>query len=149
MSSLSESSILSGASGAGTADVAHQVSQSIRFNQEAKSLMHRSVPGSSAGATTSTVSLWFKLGGYAVGAGTTNYMFGAFYGSNGRYGSVTFTTDGKLQYYAQLNGASTSISPSPSYVLVFKTNRSFRDISAWYHLVLVHDTTQDEANERV
>ena len=53
------------------------------------------------------------------------------------------------QYYEQLNGASSSISPSPSYVLVFKTNRSFNDISAWYHLLLVHDTTQDEANERV
>ena len=149
MSSLSESSILSGASGSTGTAAAHQVSQSIRFNQEAKSFMYRSVPGSAAGATTSTISMWFKLGGYAIGAGTTNYMFGAFYGSNGRYGSLTFTTDGKLQYYAQLNGASSSISPSPSYVLVFKTNRSFRDVSAWYHLLLVHDTTQDEANERV
>jgi len=148
MSSLSESSILSGAS-ASQVTPAHQVSQSIRFNQEAKSLMYRSVPGSAAGVTTSTISMWFKLGGYAISAGTTNYMFGAFYGSNGRYGSVTFTSDGKLQYYAQLNGASTSISPSPSYVLVFKTNRSFNDISAWYHLLIVHDTTQDEANERV
>ena len=149
MSSLSESSILSGASGTTTAAAAHQVSQSIRFNQEAKSFMHRSVPGSAVGATTSTISMWVKIGGYAISAGTTNYIMGAFYGSNGRYGSVTFTTSGQLQYYAQLNGASTSISPSPSYVLVFQTNRLFRDISAWYHLLLVHDTTQDEANERV
>ena len=148
MSSLSESSILSGAS-ASQVTPAHQVSQSIRFNQSDKSFMYRSVPGSAAGATTSTISMWFKLGGYATSASTTNYMFGAFYGSNGRYGSVTLTTDGKLQYYAQLNGASSSISPAPSYVLVFKTNRSFRDVSAWYHLLLVHDTTQDEANERV
>ena len=148
MSSLSESSILSGAS-ASTVTPAHQVSQSIRFNQEAKSFMYRSVPGTAAGVTTSSISCWFKLGGYSTGASTTNYMMGSFYGSNSRYGSLTFTTDGKLQYYAQLNGASTSISPNPSYVLVLKTNRSFKDISAWYHLLLVHDTTQDEANERV
>ena len=149
MSSLSESSILSGASGTTTAAAAHQVSQSIRFNQEAKSFMYRSVPGTSAGVTTSTTSLWFKLGGYSTGASTTNYLLGSFYGSNSRYCSLTFTSDGKLQYYTQLNGASTSISPSPSYKLVFKTNRSFNDISAWYHLVLVTDSTNNVASERV
>ena len=64
MSSLSESSILSGASGSTGTAAAHQVSQSIRFNYADKALITQDSGGSFVKETTSTISMWVKRVGY-------------------------------------------------------------------------------------
>jgi|TARA_R100001460_G_scaffold46538_1_gene84191 hypothetical protein len=90
-------------------------------------------PSSNGSQRIMTFSTWLKLG--SIGS---NAFFST--GSSGSaLFSLYFQSAGKLQmeYY---NG-------STNYYL--RTNRLFRDVNAWYHLVMVLDTTQATASNRM
>ena len=132
MSSLSDSSILAGGSGAG--ESVYTIDQSIRFNASDTAYLNRT-PSSAGNQKTWTLSWWFKRGNLS-----TNYSF-----FNRRTGSggvtnvlIYLMTDDRLQFYLS-NGSSID---NPI------TTRKFRDTAAWYHCVATLDTTNSVTNDR-
>ncbi len=84
-----------------------------------------------------TFSHWVKMSDINHDIG----WFGTYNsGNNFRWGMMTAATDGAIDAYEH-NGS--------AYVWRRKTNRRFKDTSAWYHLMLVLDTTQSTAGDRV
>jgi|TARA_B100000085_G_scaffold240273_1_gene230591 hypothetical protein len=59
--------------------------------------------------------------------------------SGGNYSSIMFQNDA-LHYYDYYSGSSQA---------VLRTNRKFRDLNAWYHIVVRYDTSQSTADDRI
>ena len=144
MSSLSESSIVAGAS-ASTVTPAHTVNQSIRFDSTERAYITEDTAGSVSFSTTATVSMWVKKAYYA-NQGTRNMIWGAFYGSNARYDAMQFQSDDSLEFNIRSGGASTS---TGSGQVVRRTNQKFKDPHAWYNIVTVIDSTNTVQQERL
>ena len=112
---------------------AFEVANSCRFNDDDSAYM-RLTPGSSATSSRKmTASFWIKRGNLGI----TGRIFSADTGSNNR-DSLFFNSDDNLWLYIN-NGTDGNL----------KTNRVFRDPSAWYHIVLAIDTTQSTNTNRV
>ena len=62
-------------------------------------------------------------------------------GSHTYQGSIAFSSDDKLFIFEDSLGSGSG--------LYLKTNRVFRDTSAWYHIVIAVDTTQATSSNRV
>jgi hypothetical protein len=122
------SNILAGASGQGGAGYA--IERSLRFNSGDSAYLNRT-PSAAGNRKTWTWSGWVKL----VDHVNQSFIFGAAGGFQ-IYHSV-----GKIY----LDG---DASVSSSNYWTFATSRVFRDPSAWYHFVFVHDTTEAAANDR-
>ena len=60
--------------------------------------------------------------------------------SAGFYLSANTNTDNKIEYY-QVDGGSATVH--------IRTNRIFRDTSAWYHIVMQYDSAQSTASDRL
>jgi hypothetical protein len=97
--------------------------------------MHRT-PSSTGNRKTFTSSFWVKLG--KLGVNTQLPMPGVTHGVGSS--GISLTTANVLNAYIYYSG-------SWSGLLV--GTRVFRDPSAWYHFVIVVDTTQAVANERI
>jgi len=82
--------------------------------------------------TKCTLSVWLKLS--AIGADQTFCSIDTD-GSNEIY--YRFRSNNQLQVYAQITGGQ---------IFNYRTNRLFRDTSAWYHIVIAIDTTQAGGN---
>ena len=144
MAVLSSDLIRQGAAGASTG---YTIQNSYYNSAISRSFMTADTGGSFAGNKTFTYSFWIKKinkDSYITG-NNRNVFLGSFYGSNNRYDSFQFNGD-QLEFIARSGGASTS---TGSGVTIFKTNRVFRDVAAWYHIVIAVDTTQDIADQRV
>ena len=117
----------------GAANVAggsHQVDRSLRFNNADSAYLSRT-PSSASNRRTWTWSGWVKranLGSYYAFFGNEDYDSLQFRGTSDNEIDIFFdgTTGGRLV-----------------------TNRSFRDVSAWYHIVVSCDTTQTTASDRL
>ena len=143
MTSLSETSILSGSSGVTSG---YQIDQSIRFNDDESAYMHRT-PSSGGNRDKWTWSAWVKRGDFLRGATANHTMFSAGADSdtnnysqiliNGSSGGVTGTTF-KFNSYT-----------SGSAVANFATNATFNDVAAWYHFVVVYDSGNAVETNRV
>jgi hypothetical protein len=110
----------------GTQDTGYEISNSLRFNSASSSYLSftTSTPTSQRIATW---SFWMKKANDA-----TQVIFG----SSGDYMEIYNESDGELWFY---------MSDSNSDFL--KSTALHRDQSAWYHIVMVLDTTQGtEAN---
>jgi len=116
----------------------YQIPNSTRFNHNSSDYLNRT-PASAGNRRTFTFSFWTKRSkdnsSYPVlfdnGADTNNRD--SFFFNEG-------ATDGILQFYCLSGG---------SGFMDLATNQSFRDFSAWYHIVLAVDTTQATASNRV
>ena len=122
--------MLAGSSGQSTG---YTIDQSIRFNSADSAYMHRT-PSSSGNRKTFTSSFWVKLGD------TTDCAlpFPSVY-QNASYGA--FLSSGVIQFFIYYTGS--------AWQGQLYTNRVFRDPAAWYHFVIVVDTTQATSTERV
>ena len=115
---------------------ATQISRSLRFNSADSAYLNRT-PASAGNRRTWTWSGWIKRGGLGVtqgfiSAGTNgNQIF--FAGFSG--------TDDKIYIHNGVQGVSVE-----SWAV---TSAVYRDPSAWYHIVLVVDTTNATAANRV
>ena len=135
MSSLSESSVLAGAAGVSTG---YTIDQSIRFNDDDSAYMYRNVD--TTFQNKFTYSFWFKGtisrqyfitwrdkrgNGYAYSyIGLFSDYLGVFeYGDHSAHGLVV-----KADY---------------------RTNRLFRDPTAWYHVVVSYDYTNGVATDQI
>jgi hypothetical protein len=117
----------------------YTIDQSIRFNSADSAYMSRT-PSSAGNRKTFTVSLWLKRGNLAANMN----MFGPQTNNtgSGTYGSFRFeNSQDRLEIQDYSNG---------TYNWYYSTSpRTFRDPSAWYHLVASLDTTNAIASERI
>ena len=123
--------MLAGASGAGAAG--YEIERSLRFNSGDSSYLDRT-PSSAGNRKTWTWSNWIKR----TKPGVAQFLFNA-----GDHTSTTtvayFKADDTLEFYDYQSGA---------YTTRLITSQVFRDISAWFHLMVVWDTTQGTASDR-
>ena len=108
----------------------YQIQRSLRFNSADSAYLNRT-PASAGNRKTWTWSGWVKRSGLGEAP-----LFGAGTASNPR-GAISFGTDNTLYFYDQTNSA---------YV---PTAAVFRDVSAWYHIVVAYDSTQATDTNRV
>ena len=132
------SNALAGASGAGAAGF--QIDRSLRFNSSDSAYLSRT-PSSAGNRKTWTWSGWVKRS--TVGDGNWRGLFTAINSDNSnRNDGIWYSgTSGSLpidQLYISF-GNSTDIQFAPL----------FRDVSAWYHVVVAADSTQSTASDRV
>jgi hypothetical protein len=88
---------------------------------------------------TYTISFWIKRSALGTGSGNHDEILSA-YGTT-QFG-FRFQQDNALDVFDYDGG-------SNQYVMRRTTNRKFRDVNAWYHIVLAVDTTQSTASDRV
>ena len=134
MTSLSETSLLAGASGQSTG---YTIDQSIRFDVGASPEMSRT-HGTGGNTDLFTVSFWFKRG--RMTTQVTNdemHIFGSGGDTNNTF-DIQFTKTDQIHVWDYHSG----------YVTRLKTDRKFRDPSAWYHLVFVYDSGNGVASDR-
>ena len=85
--------------------------------------------------TKGTISMWVKRGSL----GSTEYLYTEYLNS----------TDHGVVYFSGANGLNIKSVNGNSAEMQLSTNRVFRDINAWYHLVFAWDTSQGTAADRV
>jgi len=116
----------------GQANLGYFIKNSLRFRGSASAYLNRTP--SASDRTTWTWSAWVKRGTIS----TQQYLFQARIddgGTDTNKLSFFFNSDDTLNVFSQ--------------VTVFrKTNAVFRDPAAWYHIVLVADTSNATANNR-
>jgi len=107
---------------------------SLRFRSSASAYLNRT-PASAGNRRTFTYSVWLKRG--VLDASYNKYFFSAKPSPSVRDG-MYFGTSQTLSVFAN-DGSSASL----------VTTQVFRDVSAWYHIVVAVDTTQATASDRV
>ena len=115
----------------------YQISRSLRFNSADSAYLNRT-PASAGNRRTWTFSTWVKRSQLSSG----NAMLATVNGSALNYFAFG-TSTGDFLAYAYFDGASDVFGVNTSGTSVF------RDVSAWYHIVLSVDTTQATAANRV
>ena len=116
-------------------DTGYDVANSCRFQDSDSSEMSRAI-ASTGSNTIWTVSAWVKR----VELGQSSPIFGTGDGNaNNDARMVFFDADDKIEcsYY------------NSGYTYEVTTNRIFRDISAWYHICILFDSTQGVAANRI
>jgi len=115
-----------------------EVANSIRFDDGSSSYLQKSASGGNR--RTFTFSTWVKRS--ALGGGSSGYN--TFFSSDEQATNsfrLTFSSDSsddKLMTYFYTG----------SQQMQLITNRLFRDVSAWYHIVVAVDTTQGTSSNR-
>jgi hypothetical protein len=116
----------------------HLLDQSLKFNDGDSQYLTRT-PASAGNRKTWTWSAWVKLGHIPADG---DVLFAGEVTGSGNMGSLIRFYDKQIAF---LNWES---SGGARYFQV-RTNRLFRDTSAWYHIVVALDTTQSTAANRV
>jgi hypothetical protein len=114
----------------------YQIQNSLRFSASSSSYLSRT-PASAGNRQTWTWSGWVKLGSLGV-------QRPLFYNSNGAtangHGGIYIESTNQLWFNGTDNGS--------AYTNAINTNAVLRDPSAWYHIVVVCDTTNATAANR-
>ena len=92
--------------------------------------------GTPTNAKKYTISTWLKLS-----KNTNNYFFNYNYGGSQRAIAISIRANDQT---LRVN----EYTPGSDHYDV-RTNRVFRDYSAWYHIVIAYDSTQGTAADRV
>ena len=125
--------IRAGASGASTG---YTIERSARFNGEDQAHISRT-PSSASNRRTMTLSLWIKgMDQKDTNIGTM-VIFDAFQNDANRT-RLFLNDNGTIQFFHRVSNSDTSN----------LTTGSFRDPTAWYHLLFKIDTTQSTASSR-
>ena len=120
--------ILPGNSATGGYDVAN----SLRFNSGSSDYLNRTL-STPTNRRKWTFSMWVKRSN--ISSASTSYLLSV----NSSQAYVYFNTDDTFNIEQYSGG----------YQYRLKTNRVFRDTSAWYHLVIRFDSTNGTADDRV
>ena len=111
-------------------DTGYDVANSLRFNDDSSDYLNRT-PSGAGNRKTWTYSTWVKRGNLVDGRLTSCYS-----ASNDNDNiDILFSSNA-----IRIVGWNTAWRV---------TNRLFRDVSAWYHIVVAVDTTQGTANDRI
>ena len=111
-------------------DTGYDVANSLRFNSGSSDYLNRT-PSSAGTQTKATISVWLKRSNL-----TSNQCFFSTGNNNVVF---KFVSNDKLTVY-DFNGSSMD--------LEFTTTQVFRDVSAWYHIVVSLDSTQSTNSDR-
>jgi hypothetical protein len=112
------------------------MSRSLRFRSSASAYLNRTPGSSPTDAKKYTYSAWIKK---AKNATSNQFIYGC--GSSGSDETYFgFNSSDAFEYLEYTSSA---------YQINVSTTAVFRDPSAWYHLVLVLDTTQATSSNRV
>jgi hypothetical protein len=122
--------ILAGSSGQG-GGIAQQ---SLKFNDDESQYLSWT-PAAAGNRKTWTWSAWVKRGN--IGTSQIFFNAGADVGQN--YSRIYFEND-----YLNVRHEDSNVAN-----IMLTTTRIFRDVSAWYHIVFVADTTQSTAANRI
>ena len=125
------SNILAGASG----QQGYFLNRSVRTRSSASAYFNRTF-GTPTSGTTWTWSGWVKLGAIS----TYRTLFGAANAGSFPYASIILTDTDNIYVNASPDGGTNQIS--------LITTAVYRDPSAWYHVIFVHDSTQATASNR-
>ena len=133
---IAGASIADDASGDG-----YQIERSLRFNNSDNPILKRT-PSSSGNRRIWTFSTWVKRGdlvsGNDIGSGVMCQMIFCA-GDSSENGSIEFWGDSLTAFHHS----------SSSFQWQVTTNAKFRDLSAWYHIVVACDTNQAVAADRL
>jgi hypothetical protein len=124
--------ILPGNVATATAATGYDVANSVRMNGDAR----MTITPSTADADKWTFSCWVKRSVISSGSQT---LFSAIDPSN-NLTELRFNSDDKIDYYSH---------DGSSYTGRLNTNRVFRDVAAWYHIVAVWDSANGTAGNRM
>ena len=114
----------------------YKINQSLRFNDGDSAYLTRD-PSSAGDLQKFTYSVWFKRS--ALSAAEID-LFSAGDSSTDRFEIILSSANpNQLEIYMNTSGT----------VGDLVTTQVFRDVSAWYHLVVAFDTTQSTASNRV
>jgi hypothetical protein len=139
--SIFNNNLLAGAGAQSSGGATYSIDQSIRFNFSDSAYMSRAV-GSGGNTKTWTFSCWFKIGVLGSQRSVSPFLWSC-HQSDGNRLQLSFDS-GSLG----VAGDFLSIYDGASASTIFRTNRVFRDPSAWYNLVLVADTSNTVSSER-
>ena len=113
-------------------DTGYDVANSVRLNSGDSPNFTRT-PGSASNRRTWTWSGWVKRSGL----GSIQTLFN---GSDGSYPEIFyFAADDTFIYHHDISGS--------DYKLI--SSQVFRDVSAWYHIIVAKDTTQSTETNRL
>jgi hypothetical protein len=113
---------------------AFTIDQSIRFNDDDSAQMSRTPSSSSTSQRAFSISMWVKRGNLTSG----NRGIISWEGANDNNELRLYFDDDALVWWYYPG----------SDVAKIITNRLFRDVSAWYHILVVSDTENAVSNER-
>jgi hypothetical protein len=111
----------------------YEVDNSLRFNDGSSDNLNRT-PASASNRKTWTFSAWIKRS--TISTGQRIFSQGD-HTSGDPMTFLAFKSDDTLQFNRYVSGATELV-----------TNRKFRDVSAWYHIVFRCDTTNGTAGDR-
>ena len=112
----------------------YEVDNSLRFNDGSSDYLNNTSVASVTNRLKFTISLWVKRS--TLGAKS---MIGTVGGDSSNFGAIWFDSSDRLNCTEGSGGGT----------LNFITNRLFRDVSAWYNIILAIDTTQSTESNRV
>jgi len=112
----------------------YNIAQSIRFNDNDSAYLSKTL-STPTNNLQWTWSAWVKRGNLG-----SSYLFNGGDGSSNNFGNLQFLAGDGLQF-SQINGG--------SYNVQFQTTPVYRDVSAWYHIVLVYDSANATAADRL
>jgi len=113
-------------------DTGYDVANSLRFNDGSSDYLNRTL-ASDGNRQKWTWSGWVKRSVFT----SSQMLFGC---KSGNISASLNFKDNQLRFLDYDDGAFGS---------QLKTNRLFRDVSAWYHIVVAYDTTQGTASNRI
>ena len=112
----------------------YPIDQSLRFNDDDSAKLYFD-PTSDGNKQVWTFSAWVKRGN--LGLNYTVFFSGV--NSSGHQTDIRFDSADKLRI----------VTATASLTMDFKTNRVFRDVGSWYHIVIAVDTTDATLLNRV
>jgi hypothetical protein len=110
----------------------YAVDNSLRFNSASSDYLNRTI-STGGNRQIMTFSVWVKR----ATASNTTQIFTT--GTGGERDMILFESGGQIQF-SRYNG---------SYIYHLKTNRLFRDTSAWYHIVAIFNSTEATSSNRM
>jgi hypothetical protein len=113
-------------------DTGYDVANSLRFNDGSSDYLNRTL-GSDGNRKKWTWSGWVKRSGFVA----SQMIFGS---KSGNISASLNFRDDQLRFLDYDDG---------TFGSQLKTNRLFRDVSAWYHIVVAYDTTQGTESNRI
>ena len=110
----------------------YDVANSLRFENSSSDYLNRT-PSSASNRKTFTFSFWVKR----TKLSTNDTIYNVRPDSSGA---------NRISFHSTTNTFRIALEPINKYLF---TNRVFKDISAWYHMVVAFDTTQGTASNRI
>jgi hypothetical protein len=117
----------------GDVGTGYTINNSLRFRSSATAYLSRT-PGVAGSRTTWTYSSWVKRGSLS---GDQAIL------------TAGLTSSATQRFLIQFIGSSGIINIGFGTTDYLNTTQTFRDVSAWYHIVFIYDTTQATASNRL